>query len=138
MEADLGWLLGEHVNAGGAVSRARLDEKPSERDLEGRLLMLAIGHALASSKSWLAVLPSEILARHIAANVRDHFEDELRRHGLVTPVEHHRMIAEPQPKQREPLPRRARASDGPDALVLRLRPREHVFGALWHASINVR
>jgi len=138
MEADLGWLLGEHVNAGGAVSRARLDEKPSERDLEGRLLMLAIGHALASSKSWLAVLPSEILARHIAANVKDHFEDELRRHGLVTPVESYRPIAEPPLKQPKPQAPCARASEGAHALVLgstRRRPREHVFGALWHASM---
>ena len=51
------------------------------------LLQLALGHSLPCSRSRLALLPQEVLQKHLATQVRYLFFQDLQCRGLVTPVD---------------------------------------------------
>ena len=61
-------------------------DNSSDSDLEAMLTTLALGHALARSKSPLACLPRDIISLHIARHVRSLYQEDLARRGLLTPV----------------------------------------------------
>ena len=75
-----------------ADSVARIFKKGEEDlhrecNLVDTLTMLALGNTLAKSQSAFAILPSEIVGRHIAPRVRELFEQDLEARGLVTPFD---------------------------------------------------